>query len=146
MTELSAALHALVERPLAGPSPMDMVAARSQRARLRRRRRRVGSATALVALVAGVGGLLVRHEPSTTTVAVSSAGSQSASYLAAAAGGYEAAGTWRLTIVRHGHTIEYTSESSPRCGTVGTIQPGDAVRGEIHGEDSVLRVGDTAHC
>lgn len=146
MSDLSSVLHTLVERPLAEPAPIEAVVARSRRVRARRRLVRATSVV-VVGAVAVFGVLSLRADRPTTTVALSGGGTQSAGYLAVAPGGYEGVGTWRLTIVRaDGHTLELTNESSPPCGALGTIQPGDHVRGEIHGDHSVLRAGEAAHC
>lgn len=145
MTDLSSVLHTLVDRPLAVPAPVKAVAARSRRVRVRRRWRQAGSATVAVGLLTGLGVLILRDDP-TTTLALSVRGAESATYLATADGGYQGAGTWRLTIVRDGQTIEYTSQTSPPCGATGTIRPGDEVRGEIRGDESLLRAGEAAHC
>ena len=147
MTDLSTVLRTLVDRPTAPPDPVEEVVARSRRVRARRRWIQAGSAAAAaVGLLAGFGALITRDDPGGTTVALGGDGTESAGYLAVAPGGYEGAGIWRLTIVRHGETIEFTSETSAPCGSTGVIQPGDEVRGEIRSGDSVLRAGEDAHC
>jgi hypothetical protein len=143
MTELSSVLHTLIDRPLAAPPPVEVVLGRSRRLRARRRWMRAGSATAVLGFL--VAGTIAWNGSSPTTVSLTG-GNQTAGYVAVAPGGYEGAGTWRLTIVRAGRTLEYTSDVSPRCAPIGTIQTGDQVRGEIRGDESLLRAGEAAHC
>lgn len=144
MTELSSVLHASIDHPLAPPAPVEAMVARSQQLRARRRRIYAGSAT--LAVVLALGPVILRDGSSPTTVSLTGRGTQSAGYVAIHPGGYEGAGTWRLTIVRDGRTLEYSSQTNQLCEPIGTIQPGDHVRGEIHGDDSWLRVGESAHC
>ena len=146
MSELRAALRTLVEQPLAEPPPLEAVAARSRRSRARRRWMQAGSATALAAVVAGVGAWWTSSDESATNVVLGAGDVQSTEYVATVPAGYEAEGRWRLVIVRDGRAVELTNRTGPRCAAVGTIQPGDEVEGEIRGAASMLRVGPDAGC
>ena len=145
MTELSAVLQTFVDQPLSAPPPVEEVIARSRRMRARRRQLRAGALVVVAAIVVGLG-TLSDNDADDATVVLGGGDVQEATYVATAAGGYEGEGTWSLTIVRDGRTVRYTSGTSPACGDLGTIQPGDEVRGEIRGSTSLLRVGEAAHC
>jgi hypothetical protein len=125
---------------------MEVVAARSGKVRARRRVFQAGSASLALGLVLAIATLALRGDAPATSVALGRGGVDTAGYVATAPGGYRGAGTWRLAIVRDGHTLEYTNETSPPCAALGTIQPGDEVRGEIRGEESLLHAGEAAHC
>ena len=146
MSDLSSALHSLVDRPLAPPAPVESVVARSRRLRAQRRWIQSGTAAVFVTLLAGLGAVAAHDGPPSTTLTLSGARAKSAGYIATAPGGYRGEGTWRLTINRHGQTIELTDKTGPPCGPTGAIQPGDEVRGEIRGQESLLRAGESAHC
>jgi hypothetical protein len=106
---------------------------------------RGASGLALLAVVSGawLGIIRQRSEPA---VMLATEGRTSAGYVAEAAGGYVAVGTWSLTITRGGEVIELSSSSSDDCGPTGIIRPGDKVRGSISGAGSSLRAGEKFAC
>ena len=76
----------------------------------------------------------------------------SCSYVASRAGGYVGTGNWILEIERNGYVRTLRAESSPRCGAVGIVQPGDRVKATVRGgvesatEPGSLRVGPDQGC
>jgi hypothetical protein len=97
-------------------------------------------------MVAVVPLALAIAKPRPITINVTGPGPHSAGYIAVEPGGYRAEGHWKITISRGTQTIELTNENSPPCSPLGTIKPGDRVQGEIYDPQSVLRVGENAHC
>ena len=80
---------------------------------------------------------------------------ESCSFKATADAGYRASGAWTIRIKRDGHEIRYSSSTSPSCGAVGTIHPGDNVTlSASDGSDyapvdqaaSYVEAGSKAHC
>lgn len=145
MSELSHALRSLVEHPPAPAPPLHAVAARSRRFRVRSHIARIISTTVVIGLVAAMGFAIARPKP-VTIITVGGPGPHSAGYIAEKPGGYEGQGNWKLTILRGTERIEMTSASSPSCGPIGTIRPGDKVTGLISDRHSLLRAGEEAHC
>jgi hypothetical protein len=145
MAELRQSLHSLVECPTARPLPVEVVAARSTRY-ARRRRARLGAGGLALVAAASIAGIGVSRQDSEPGVLLSAGGRTTAGYVAERPGGYLAAGTWTVTITRSGQVIELSSTSGDPCGPMGTIRPGDEVRGSITGPGSSLRVGERFAC
>jgi hypothetical protein len=145
MTDFSSLLQSLVDHPHAPPASIDSLLARGRRRRVRRVMGATGLSLAVVAAFGGVLALSGRGR-SPTTIAVTGSGARSASYSATAAGGYQASGGWKLTVVRDGLSVVYSSATSPTCGALGTIRPGDRVFAEIESAESFVRAGEDAQC
>ena len=116
--------------------PLDAVVSRSRRFRVRRHVAEVCSASIVIGLAAVLGLAIVKPKPITITVA--GPAPQTAGYIAVESGGYEGEGNWQLTILRGEERLELTSATSPSCGPIGTIKPGDKVTGEISDPQSLL--------
>lgn len=144
MADLRQSLHRLVEQPLAQPASVEGIAERARTFARRRQLQRSGAALLLAAIV-GTASLVVTRDGD-DGISVAAEGVTSAGYIAEARGGYIATGTWKLTITRGTQVIELSGPSSPHCGPIGLIQPGDEVRGSIVGPDSTLRVGEKFRC
>lgn len=145
MTELATILRSFAEQPVAPAPSIESLVERGRNHR--RRRGALITGLAMVSLVAGAVAINVTGDrPGGVSINVAGPGSRSAAYTAIAPGGYEASGVWRLTIVRAGNRILYSDTTSPACGAIGAIQPGDRVYGEIHTPESVLRAGEGARC
>ena len=145
MAELRQSLNALVVRPPALPSPVELVIARGERLRMRRRMLRGSLGVAVLAIAGGLG-VGVAMQGSDSNVVLATAGPRSAGYVAEEPGGYVGTGTWQMTITRDGQVIELSSTASDTCGPTGVILPGDEVRGSISGPGSTLRVGESFAC
>lgn len=144
MDDLRQSLQVLVHHPPVQPAGIEVVAARASQI-TRRRRARLGAAfmAGAIASAAAISAAWPESEPD---VLVAMDGSKTAGYIAERPGGYIASGTWRLTITRGEVVIELTSATNDYCGPLGTIQPGDEVRGSITGPASILRAGEEFTC
>lgn len=144
MDDLRQSLQVLVHHPPVQPVGVEVVAARASRI-TQRRRARLGAALVAGAIASGAV-ISVAWPAPKPDVLVAMDGSKTAGYVAERPGGYIASGTWRLTITRDELVIELSSASNHYCGPLGTIQPGDEVRGSISGPASTLRAGEGITC
>ncbi len=145
MTELSKVLQSLIDQPGAPPPSIASLMERN-RARRHRRALRVAGSSIAVVIVVVVSIVFYPGEPSPVAINVTAPSARSAAYLATAPGGYEASGTWQLTIIRGEDRFVYSNETSPACSVVGTIRVGDRVYAAIESPESLVRAGEDAHC
>lgn len=145
MSSLESMFADLARNPGAKPTAMAAIESEASRIRYRARARVVGVAAAMVFLLGGAVAW-IGSEPDAPSARVAAGGPQSARFVARAPGGYEAGGTWTLTVERAGQVLVFRAGESPGCGDTGTIQPGDRVTAEISGASSWLEAGEEVEC